>query len=97
MKINLPKTNTSKKQWTLRVVRKNPILDGEEKWGVCDCGKREIVISKEVQKEGVAREVFLHEMLHRLMWFLSEDAVDHLAKELDHALDAAEASNILEL
>lgn len=71
--------------------------DGEELWGRCNAPKREIVICKAVQKHGLAREILLHELIHRYLWFLDEEVVSFVAGEIDHALDVAESEGILEL
>lgn len=96
MQLKLPKTDKGK-SWTLRIVRKNPIVGGEEAWGFCDSIKREIVVSRETEKHGLSREILLHELLHQLMPFLSEEAVIHVSQALDAALDIAESRDILDL
>lgn len=91
--LKLP-THERGKPWTLRVVSR---IDGGKSWGKCNADTREIVIAKKTQKLGVSREVLIHELLHRYMWFLTEEVVEHVAEEIDFALDAADAAGILEL
>ena len=78
-------------------MRKNPRLDGEEKWGICNYTDREIVISRETKQYGVAREILLHEVIHKCCPFLAEETVVHLARELDLVLDFAEHESILDI
>ncbi len=68
--------------WHLRIV---PRLS--KSWGWCDYDKRQIVMSKEAEKEGIDREVLIHELLHKAMPFLTEECVDLVATELDEALE----------
>lgn len=96
MSLKLP-TLDKGKAWTLRVVRQYPRLDGKDLWGYCNTLKREIVVCKKVQKDGVAREVVMHEALHAFLPWLDEAAVDQLAKNLDEVLDVVEGAGILEL
>lgn len=91
MRLTLPNTDSGE-PWTLSVV---PRL--KKSWGYCDVKQRRIVITKAAQREGISREILLHEAIHKLMWFLDEEAVDYMAKELDATLDAAEDAGILEL
>lgn len=96
MRLQLPKSGKGK-PWTLRIVRNNPIVGDYECFGYCCAEDKEIVVSKQTQIEGVAREVLIHEMLHRLLPFMNEDAIDYLARSLDEVLDICETEAILEL
>lgn len=69
--------------WTVRYVRRLAAC-----WGWCDFDKREIVISNETKKAGLDRDTLIHEALHKMMPFLSEESVNHVATELDNILDA---------
>ena len=69
--------------WKVRVAR---VL--RNCWGYCDYAKHEIVICKTTQREGIDREVLIHEVLHKLMPFLDEECVEAAAIELDDALEA---------
>ena len=82
MKLHLPQTKG--KPWSLRIVRS---LRGA--WGKCDYDKREIVLTRESQRSGVDREVFIHEMIHKICPWLDEEAVEFMAMEIDDALDIA--------
>ena len=70
---------------------------GEECWGKCRWEKREVVIWADVKNHGVARDTLIHELLHRYMPWMDEEAVDLLASELDDVLDMAEREGILEI
>lgn len=94
--LKLPTYETGK-PWTLRVVDKPIRYEGRECWGLCNTVRREIRVSKLAQKDGVAREVVLHELLHRYMPWMDEDAVEHMAHDIDAVLDAVEAAGIIEL
>lgn len=96
MKLRLPRTGKGP-CWTLRIVKREPKVDGHPVWGYCDSDKREIVIHAAAAEHGLARETLIHEALHRACPFFSEEAVDHLAKELDGLLDFAEHKDILDL
>jgi hypothetical protein len=69
--------------WKFRVV---PRL--KNSWGYCDYDKREVVMCRTAQKEGIDREILIHEVLHKIMPFLDEDCVVAAAVELDEALEA---------
>ncbi len=71
------------KGWHVRIVAKSA-----KAWGWCDYDKREIVISKEAESKGIDREVLIHELLHKVMPFLTEECVDLAALEVDSALEA---------
>jgi hypothetical protein len=81
---------TKGKPWTLKVV---PRLrcSGAECWGVCDPVKREISITRATEKHGVARVTYLHEHIHKLLWWMDEEAVEQLAHEIDEGLDVMES------
>jgi hypothetical protein len=81
---------TKGKHWTLKVV---PRIrnGGGECWGLCDPINREISIAKSTERHGIARVTLLHEMLHRLCWWMSEEAVEQMAQELDESLDVMES------
>jgi hypothetical protein len=96
VRLTIPQSDKRGKPWTLRVV-KRAMLDGEEVWGLCDYPKREIVLSQETRLHGVSREILLHEFLHKIMPWLTEEAVEHTAAELDAILDFAEHRNILDI
>lgn len=78
-KFSLPSID---KHWTVRFSRRL------KHWGTCNWSKREIVLNTEARREGIARQVLLHEMLHRLFPWMEEGCVDTAATELDDALDA---------
>ena len=61
--------------------------DGEECWGQCRYDTREILLAKATERHGIDRQVFLHEMIHKICPWMDEDAVDDMATELDDALD----------
>jgi hypothetical protein len=85
---------TKGKPWTLLVVPRVRHA-GVECWGTCDPIRREIRISKAAERHGVTRVTLLHELGHKLQWYLSEEATEHLAQEYDDVLEVAEAAGIL--
>lgn len=92
----LPKDDIGK-PWRLRVTNRPIVIDGEDCWGECNYRRREVVVSSKCDNHGLARDTLLHEMIHKIMPFLSEEAVEHLASSLDFVLDLAEDRGILEL
>jgi hypothetical protein len=56
-------------------------------WGYCHFDKMLIQVSKGTHKSGKYRDVLIHECLHAIYPFLSEDAVNRGATELDRMLD----------
>ena len=72
--------------WTVRIVPRLRVF-GEECWGRCDWPKHEIVLTRAANRHGVDRQVFLHEMVHKICPWMDEDAVDDMASQLDDALD----------
>lgn len=79
-------SQTEGKHWTVRVVSR--VRDaGVECWGWCDYGKREILISKSAERKGVDRDTLIHELTHRAFPWMTEDAVELFATDLDEALD----------
>lgn len=68
---------------------------GKEAWGYCDYGKKEVVITKTTMQHGISRQVFLHEIFHKLLPWMAEDAIDHLATETDDSLEMAEKLGIM--
>jgi hypothetical protein len=73
-------SETKGKSWTVRRVPPSR-LPG--RWGECRFDSREIVIASDAEKKGLDRQVFFHEMIHKVCPWMDEDAVDHLATELD--------------
>ena len=78
------RTKGTKKSWTVRVAAK--ALKGC--WGYCDYRNYEIVLCPTTERAGVKRQVLFHELIHKVCPWLEEDAVDHLATELDDGADA---------
>ena len=70
-------------RWHVRIARKL-----RNSWGHCDYDKREIVLSKESQEKGIDREVLIHEVLHKVMPFLTEECIDLAAVEVNESLEA---------
>jgi hypothetical protein len=64
-------------------------------WGYCDYANREVVMARSTEKHGVARRVFMHEVIHKVCPWMDEDAVDHLSTHLDDAMEAAESVIIM--
>ena len=79
--------HTKGKSWTLKIVHPRQL---PHRWGECRFDTRELVLTTDTEKHGIARQTFLHEMLHKLMPWMDEDAVDNLATQLDESLDVAE-------
>jgi hypothetical protein len=92
-KLRLPQLCTGK-PWTLREVRRVR-HGGVECWGTCDPIAREIRIAESAARHGVARVTILHELGHRLQWYLSEDAIEYLAQQNDEVLEVCEHAGIL--
>ena len=86
MRKRLPAREKGHRSWTLRIVPRVRVK-GEEHWGYCDHTAREIVLAKNTSKHGVDREIFMHEMIHKVCHWMDEEAVAYLAKELDDGLD----------
>lgn len=86
----LPEQVKGKPPWKLRIV---PRLRGS--WGWCDYANQEVVMTKAAEKHGVARRVFMHEVIHKVCPWMDEDAVDHLSTHLDDAMEAAESVIIM--
>jgi len=82
MKKRLPQQTKSEKPWTLQVSKRKL-----KSWGYCSYNRRAIVLSKDVAREGVDRQVFFHELFHKMFPWMSEEAVDHAATDADDALD----------
>lgn len=74
------------KPWVVRTQQRVRV-DGVDCWGYCDWHDREIVLAQGAEKAGVDRQVFLHEMIHKICPWMDEDAVDGMATELDDAMD----------
>ena len=86
--VQLPQ-RTKGKPWRLKI--QSRVRVGKDNcWGYCDHTAREIVLSRATEKHGVDRQVFIHELLHKIMPWLDEAAVDHAATELDDALELME-------
>ena len=71
------------KRWQVRVANRLHRV-----WGYCDFNRHEIVLCSTAQQHGVDRGILIHEVLHKLMPFLAEEAVEVAATELDDALEA---------
>jgi hypothetical protein len=93
-KLRLPQLCKGK-AWTLKVMPRVR-HDGVECWGTCDPVRREIRIAKSAEKHGVARVTLFHELEHKILWFMSEDAIEQLSQEHDEVLEVAEAAGILQ-
>jgi hypothetical protein len=92
-KLRLPQLCTGK-AWTLKVMPRVR-HDGKECWGTCDPILREIRIAKATERHGVARVTILHEVGHKFMWWMDEEAIEHLATDFDDVLEVCEAAGIL--
>jgi hypothetical protein len=81
---------TKGKHWTLKVV---PRIrhGGGECWCLCVPIGREILITKSTERSGISRVTFLHEMIHKICWWMDESAVEQMAQELDESLDVMES------
>lgn len=55
-------------------------------WGICCPAERVIKINQQCEEFGRLREIVIHELLHAVFDFLSEDSVHHAAVAVDHAL-----------
>jgi len=75
---------TKGKPWTVKTVHPSRLRG---RWGECRFDTREIILTTDAEKKGVDRQVFLHELIHKVCPWMDEDAVDHLATEQDDALD----------
>ena len=73
-----------KKAWTVRVAKKRL----KDCWGFCDFANREIVLCPSTESAGVKRQTLFHELIHKVCPWMEEEAVDHLATELDDGADA---------
>jgi hypothetical protein len=82
----MPQRELKKPAWTVRIVRRLRVA-GDECWGRCDWWKREIILTRATERAGIDRQVFLHEMIHKICPWMDEDAVDDMATELDDSLD----------
>lgn len=56
-------------------------------WGFCEYDRMRIQISRSSHKAGKYRDVLIHECLHAIYPFLTEDAINRGATELDKMLD----------
>lgn len=81
----LPKRSKGK-LWVVRWQRRVR-ANGSDCWGYCDYATRAIVLAKACERHGIDRQVFLHEMIHKICPWMDELAVDDMATELDDSLD----------
>lgn len=72
------------RQWTVDTAA--PI---RKVWGYCHYDRMHIDIAKGTHRAGKYRDVLIHECLHAIYPFLTEDAINRGATELDHMLNIA--------
>ncbi len=76
-------------RWKVMRLEKPPKVKGEDCYGYCKAGRREIGIWKGVP-EDKWREIFIHELLHALFWHYDEEWIETVAEQVDDALTAFE-------
>lgn len=86
----LPDQVKGKPHWTVQVVPRllhRPRGRTKDFWGDCSPWEREIRISRKGAKYGITRDTLVHELLHKIMWWMREPAVLELDRAINPALD----------